>query len=66
MPKLKAHSGAKKRFTVTKSGKVKFKHAKMRHKLEKKSTKVKRAHQKGGILKPADAKTVRRMLALES
>jgi ribosomal protein L35 len=38
----------------------------MRHKLEKKKTKVKRAHKAGGILKPADAKTVRRMLALES
>jgi large subunit ribosomal protein L35 len=66
MPKLKAHSGAKKRFTVTKSGKVKFKHAKMRHKNEKKATKLKRAHRKGGILKPMDAKTVRRMLALET
>ena len=66
MPKLKSHSGSKKRFSVTKSGKVKFKHAKLRHKNEKKSTKVKRAHRKGGILKPADAKTVRRMLALES
>jgi len=66
MPKLKAHSGAKKRFSVTKSGKVKFKHAKMRHKLEKKATKVKRHHKKGATLKPMDAKTVRRMLALES
>lgn len=31
MPKLKTHSGAKKRFKVTKSGKVKFKMPGLRH-----------------------------------
>ena len=66
MPKMKTKSSAKKRFKLTASGKVKFKHAKMRHKNEKKATKLKRAHRKGGILKPMDAKTVRRMLALET
>ena len=31
MPKLKTHSGAKKRFSLTKSGKVKRAHANKRH-----------------------------------
>ena len=39
MPKLKTHSGAKKRFNLTKSGKVKRAHAYKRHILTKKSTK---------------------------
>ncbi len=42
MPKLKTNSGAKKRFNLTKSGKVKFKHANKSHILTKKSTKRKR------------------------
>ena len=33
MPKLKTHSGAKKRFSLTKSGKVKRAHANKRHPL---------------------------------
>ena len=43
MPKLKTHSGAKKRFNLTKSGKVKRAHAFKSHILTK-SGKVKRAH----------------------
>ena len=39
MPKLKTHSGAKKRFNLTKSGKVKRAHAFMSHILTKKDTK---------------------------
>ena len=39
MPKLKTHSGAKKRFNLTKSGKVKRAHAYKRHILTKKTTK---------------------------
>ena len=42
MPKLKTHSGAKKRFNLTKSGKVKRAHAYTSHILTKKSTKRKR------------------------
>lgn len=43
MPKIKTHSGAKKRFSLTKSGKVKISHAFKRHILTKKSTKRKRS-----------------------
>jgi len=42
MPKMKTNRGAAKRFSKTASGKVKFKRAKMRHILTKKSTKWKR------------------------
>ncbi|MBR5496180.1 MAG: 50S ribosomal protein L35, partial [Oscillospiraceae bacterium] len=42
MPKIKTHSGAKKRFKLTKTGKVKYAHANKRHILNKKSTKRKR------------------------
>ena len=39
MPKLKTHSGAKKRFNLTKNGKVKTAHSFKRHTLPKKDTK---------------------------
>ena len=39
MPKLKTHSGAKKRFNLTKTGKVKRAHAFKSHILTKKDTK---------------------------
>lgn len=42
MPKQKTHSGAKKRFNLTKNGKVKRAHCNKSHILTKKSTKRKR------------------------
>lgn len=42
MPKIKTHSGAKKRFKVTASGKVKAGHAGKRHNLRKRSQSMKR------------------------
>ncbi|WP_182376123.1 50S ribosomal protein L35 [Nocardioides sp. WS12] len=42
MPKNKTHSGAKKRFKVTGSGKILRQKAGMRHNLEKKASKVTR------------------------
>lgn len=42
MPKIKTHSGAKKRFNLTKHGKVKRARAYKSHILNKKSTKRKR------------------------
>ena len=43
MPKMKTHSGAKKRFKLTANGKVRGRHAFTSHILEKKSPKRKRA-----------------------
>ncbi|MDX1921980.1 MAG: 50S ribosomal protein L35 [Alphaproteobacteria bacterium] len=42
MPKIKTHSGAKKRFKVTASGKVKSGYAGKRHGLRKRTQKMKR------------------------
>jgi large subunit ribosomal protein L35 len=42
MPKLKTHSGAKKRFKITANGKVKAQHAGKRHGLRKRSQQMKR------------------------
>ena len=44
MPKMKTHSGAKKRFKRDRHGKVRGRHAFSSHILEKKSPKRKRAH----------------------
>ena len=49
MPKLKTHSGAKKRFNLTKSGKVKRAHAFKSHILTKKDTKRCRRLRSGGL-----------------
>ena len=62
MPKMKTHSGAKKRFSLTGSGKVKFKRAKMRHILTKKNAKLRRNLRKSSILSPQDARHVRTLL----
>ncbi|MBQ2945299.1 MAG: 50S ribosomal protein L35 [Clostridia bacterium] len=47
MAKLKTHSGAKKRFNLTKNGKVKRAHAFRRHLLNAKTTKRKRNLRRG-------------------
>jgi len=64
MPKQKTKSGAKKRFLVTGTGKVKRKHAYKSHILTKKSTKRKRALTHGGLVAEADMPRVKAMLAL--
>jgi len=62
MPKQKSHSGAKKRFKVTGSGKVMKQQAGMRHNLEVKRSKVKRRLNQDQVLAPADAKVIKRLL----
>lgn len=62
MPKMKTHRGAAKRFKLTGSGKVKFKHAKMQHNFMNQPKKTKKRLIKGGIMVEADARKVRRML----
>ena len=64
MPKMKTHSGSKKRIRVTGSGHVKFKHAGMRHILTKMSTKRKRNLRKGGLIKKCDLYHVKRLLVI--
>jgi len=62
MPKMKTHSGAKKRFKVTGSGKVRGRHAFTSHILEKKSAKRKRALGAPTLVSDHDTPRVRRML----
>ena len=62
MPKMKTHRGAAKRFKKTKSGKIKFKRAFLRHCLEHKQTSTKKKLSKPGYLKKCDTPQVVRML----
>ncbi|NQX12999.1 50S ribosomal protein L35 [Microbacteriaceae bacterium VKM Ac-2855] len=62
MPKMKTHSGAKKRFKITGSGKVQKQQAGMRHNLESKSSSRKRRLNEDQILAPQDAKVAKKLL----
>ena len=62
MPKQKTHSGAKKRFKVTGTGKIKKQRAGMRHNLETKSGKQKRVLNLDQVVAPADAKGIKKLL----
>jgi large subunit ribosomal protein L35 len=62
MPKVKTKSGAKKRFSLTGTGKIKRKHAFKSHILTKKSTKQKRNLTHSGLVSTADENRVRAML----
>jgi len=65
MPKMKTNSGAKKRFTLTGTGKIKRKHAFKSHILTKKSTKRKRNLTYSGLVDKADKKNVKLLLAIK-
>jgi large subunit ribosomal protein L35 len=62
MPKMKTNRGAKKRFKVTKSGRIKYNRANRRHILTKKSSKRKRQLRAAGFLSDGDAGLVKRLL----
>jgi large subunit ribosomal protein L35 len=62
MPKVKTKSGAKKRFKLTGTGKIKRKHAFKSHILTKKETKQKRNLTQTGLVDKSDVKSVKRML----
>jgi large subunit ribosomal protein L35 len=62
MPKMKSHSGAKKRFRRTAGGKLRGKRANSSHNLEHKNAKRKRRMSKPSEISPHDAKRVNKML----
>ena len=62
MPKMKTHSGTKKRFRITGSGKVARQQANRRHLLEGKSSTRTRRLAADVITAPADVKKVKRLL----
>lgn len=64
MPKVKTNSGAKKRFALTGSGKIKRKHAYKSHILTKKTKKQKRNLGRFATLTAADTRNVRDLLAI--
>lgn len=62
MPKIKTHSGAKKRFSLTKSGRVKRSHAYKSHILTKKDRKRKRGLRQGTYADVTNADVIKRMI----
>ena len=62
MPKLKTHSGAKKRFKLTKNGKVKRSRAYRRHILTKKPTKRTRNLRKAAYLTTTEGATMKKLI----
>jgi large subunit ribosomal protein L35 len=62
MPKMKSHSGAKKRFRKTATGKLRGRAAYSSHILEKKSPKRKRQMGRPVEIAPADVKRVRQLM----
>jgi large subunit ribosomal protein L35 len=64
MPKMKTISGAKKRFTLTGTGKIKRKHAFKSHILTKKTKKQKRNLTHVGLVHKTDLNNVKAMLCL--
>ena len=65
MPKMKTNAGAKKRFKLTGSGKIKRKHAYMSHILTKKSKKRKRNLGYFTTVNKADEKNIKLLLAMK-
>jgi large subunit ribosomal protein L35 len=64
MPKLKTHSGTKKRVRVTKTGKVVHRHTRLNHFLEKKSKSRKRRLSVESTLTGKQAKNLKRKLGV--
>ena len=64
MPKNKTHSGAKKRFRTTGSGKVMREKANKRHLLEVKPSKRTRRLSQDAVVAPSDVKKVKKLLGI--
>lgn len=65
MPKIKTNSGAKKRFALTGTGKIKRKHAFKSHILTKKTKKQKRNLTKTGLVHKSDENSIKQLLGLK-
>ncbi len=62
MPKMKTHKGARSRFKVTGTGKIRRRQANLNHFLGKKPSKQKRRLEKSTVVDRSDVKRIRRML----
>ena len=65
MPKMKTHSGAKKRFKVTATGKVRGRSSFTSHILEKKSAKRKRRLGRPAVIAKQDERRVKELLGVK-
>lgn len=65
MPKIKTNSGAKKRFALTGTGKIKRKHAYKSHILTKKTKKQKRNLTHFGTVNKVDEANIKALLGLK-
>ncbi|MGA9857404.1 MAG: 50S ribosomal protein L35 [Solirubrobacteraceae bacterium] len=66
MPKMKTHSGAKKRFKLTANGKIKGRHSFSSHILEKKSPKRKRKLGQPAAISEHDYKQIKTLLGAKT
>ncbi|MBX4188855.1 50S ribosomal protein L35 [Candidatus Saccharibacteria bacterium] len=64
MPKLKTHSGTKKRVKITKTGKLVRRHARLNHFLQKKSGSRKRRLNRPGTFTGHNARNIKRRLGV--
>lgn len=64
MPKMKTHSGSKKRFRVTGTGKLMRRRANKNHLLEHKASKRTRRLDRDMVLAPGDSKKIKNLLGL--
>ena len=64
MPKQKTHSGAKKRFKISGTGKLLRRHGMKSHLLEKKSAKRKRSFRRDEALAGTETREVKRLLGM--
>ncbi|MDE0027410.1 MAG: 50S ribosomal protein L35 [Spirochaetaceae bacterium] len=62
MPKIKTRKSAAKRYSITGSGKVKYKKQGLRHILTKKGRKRKRKLRQAAIISPAEARRARQLV----
>ncbi len=60
MPKLKTKSGAKKRFRLTATGKVRMNHGYKRHGMRKRPQKMKRKARGSRVMSAPDSRIVKR------
>jgi len=64
MPKMKTSSGAKKRFKITATGKIKRKHAYKSHILTKKEHVQKKNLTKTALVSKSDEANIKKLLAI--
>ncbi len=62
MPKMKTKSSAKKRFTISANGKIRYKPSGMRHGMTKRPQSMKRKARKIGVIAKPDEQIIRPMM----